>query len=179
MGVNKTTFILVGMVMFVAAPILASQGTVTISAPWVAEGKVYHTSPETMTFIGNFSGVMYVDHGEGHMNTATITCPAIEKIDKQTLEISVEGDCFVTAYNGDTIFGSVNCSGAGGVCEGLFKLTGGTGVFEGISGESEFISRTVFESIILDLGQGSAINSALGLATWPELRYDIPESTQE
>lgn len=165
----------VGMVLATFSAAFAAEGKVSISAPWVAEGKIYHVAPKNIKFLGEFSGTMYVDHGEGYMNTATFTCPATEKIDKESLKFSVEGDCFITAYNGDLIFASMSCEGENGVCKGIFELTGGTGEFKGIKGQGEMTTRTVFESMITDLGQGTVINSAAGLVNWPEISYTIPK----
>lgn len=157
----------------------ASEGKVSISAPWIAEGKIYRVAPGQIHFSGSFSGTMYVDHGNGKMNTAVFVCPGVEKIDTERLTFSVDADCFITAYNGDLIFGSMECDGEDGVCEGVFELTGGTGEFSGMSGSGKIVTRTVFESFIMDLAQGSVINSAAGLASWPELRYEIPEKSSE
>lgn len=168
-----------GVILVASSEVYAVEGKVSISAPWVAEGKVYHTASNSMKFLGEFSGTMYVDHGEGYMNTATFTCPAVEKIDKESLKFSVEGDCFITTYNGDLIFAKMSCEGENGVCTGLFELDGGTGDFVGITGQGEMMTRTVFESMITDLGQGTVINSAAGLANWPEISYTIPDNSDE
>jgi hypothetical protein len=59
-------------------------------------------------------------------------------------------------------------------CKGKFILTGGTGKFESITGESDFLIRAAIVDREIDIATGSVHETGLGLAIWPELHYKIP-----
>ena len=59
-------------------------------------------------------------------------------------------------------------------CEGEFKLTAGTGKFQGIAGGSPLKARTTFSEIVVNLNSGAVVESSAGLLTLPELTYTLP-----
>ncbi len=73
------------------------------------------------------------------------------------------------------VFSEWTCVGTLGGCEGDFKITGGTGDFEGISGRGKMQVRTALVEAAIDLSSGAVIKDAAGLAVWPALKYKIPE----
>jgi hypothetical protein len=59
-------------------------------------------------------------------------------------------------------------------CQGDFNLLGGTGKFDGITGQSPFEIRSNIGIMVANLTSGRVAGSASGLAVWPALSYKIP-----
>ncbi len=158
-----------------AFPILmhAEEGTVKILAPWKAKGQVYKVGPKQTQFIGEFSGIMYVETGEGELDTAIFVCPAVQDVDYINKKTQANGRCHIVAADGN-IFAQFDCTGVPGACKGIFKLTGGTDRFEGITGSGEMNVRSALSTFMSDAASGEVVQAAEGLATWPALNYKIP-----
>ncbi len=157
---------------------LAREGEVKMAAAWVGQGQVFHTGPDEVQFIGTFSGTMYIEHGDGSLNRAVFTCPTTQTLDRVNATTTATGKCRITAPDGESVFAAISCNGTVGDCTGSMKLTGGTGRFQGITGEGAMITHSPLTSIALDLAEGSIIREAAGLAVWPQLKFVIPD-TQE
>lgn len=158
-----------------ASPILvqAEEGTVSILAPWKAKGQVYKVGIKQTQFIGEFSGIMYVETGEGKLDTAIFVCPAVQDVDYVNKKTQANGRCHIVAADGN-IFAQFDCTGVPGSCKGIFKLTGGTDRFEGITGSGEMNVRSALSTFMSDVASGDVVQTAEGLATWPALKYKIP-----
>ena len=74
------------------------------------------------------------------------------------------------------MFAEFQCKGVVGACKGTFKITGGTGDLKGMTGSSDMLVRSALGSIAVDMKSGSVIQSASGLAVWPNLKYSIPSN---
>jgi hypothetical protein len=73
------------------------------------------------------------------------------------------------------VYARWNCAGqhlAG--FAGAFTLLGGTGRFEHITGQSEFLIRSDIAAYVADLATESVQAAATGLAVWPALKYKTP-----
>jgi len=163
------------LILLVVSPSWGAQeGTVKAAAAWVGQGRFLPTGAGISYFVGTFSGVLFVDKDEGPFNTAKILCPA-------TLEVNVnggsqrgEGRCLITLNPTDQVYAKWTCTGVHQVeCKGTFTLTGGTGRFAGITGESEFRVRSAIAELVARPGE-LVQETAAGLAEWPTLRYRIP-----
>jgi len=155
---------------------LAESGTVKILAPWNSEGKVFPIGPEKLLFQGTSEGIMYIDGGKGSLDATEMVCPGTNVIDMAASTSSVSGHCMIMGdTEEDVIFAEFTCEGGLGACEGEFKITGGTGSFEGITGSGNMAVRTALAGLASDLDSGQIIREAAGLAVWPELKYSIPE----
>ena len=153
--------------------IQAEEGTVKILAPWKAKGQVYKVGIKQTQFIGEFSGIMYVETGEGELDTAIFVCPAVQDVDYKHEKTQANGRCHIVAADGN-IFAQFDCIGVPGACKGTFKLTGGTDRFEGITGSGEMHVRSALSAFMSDVTSGDVVQTAEGLATWPALKYKIP-----
>jgi len=155
---------------------LAESGTVKILAPWNSEGKVFPIGPEKLLFQGTAEGIMYIDGGKGSLDATEILCPGSHTIDVSSNKSEASGNCIIKGdTEEDVIFAEFSCEGGLGACEGEFKITGGTGSFEGITGSGKMAVRTALAELAADLDSGQIIREAAGLAVWPELKYNIPE----
>ena len=80
----------------------------------------------------------------------------------------------ITTSSADTVYAEWTCEGQVGGCKGEFRLTGGTGQFEGITGLSELIVRSPLQALAPGMSGGNVLRAASGLAVLPELKYKIP-----
>jgi hypothetical protein len=155
-------------------PVLAEQQTVKILAPWEGTGQVFRVGPEKLKILGAFEGIMYIETGEGALDAAALTCPAEIDIDVKQGKATARGHSIMTALNGDMVFGEWRCEGVIGAWQGTLTITGGTGVFEGITGSGDMLVRTVLGATSINLESGAAVREAIGLAIWPNLKVTIP-----
>ncbi len=153
---------------------LAEQSSVSAIMPWDGEGEIFHVAPGEVLFQGSLEGIMYVQTGEGELDEAFVICPVVQRLKIEEKTTSAEGHCMFTVSGGDTVFGDFTCNGQVGLCAGEMNLTGGTGEFEGITGSGRMLIRSPLRALIGDLGTGSAVSVATGLAIIPELSFEIP-----
>jgi len=142
--------------------------------PWEGEGTVYQIAPDTMLFLGAFEGIIYTETAEGELDEGFVRCPGSQTIDTKSGKTSGEGYCMITPSAGDVVYATWSCHGEVGGCKGEFKLTSGTGPYEGISGSSKLVVRSAINTLIAGMSSGSAIREATGIAILPELSYTIP-----
>jgi hypothetical protein len=81
----------------------------------------------------------------------------------------------ITPSAGDVVYATWSCRGEVGGCKGNFRLTSGTGQYEGIKGSSKLVVRSALNTLIVGMSSGSVIREATGIAILPELSYSIPE----
>ena len=65
----------------------ADEETITILAPWEAEGKTYKIGPKRTQFVGAFEGIMYIDAGEGELDAALFGCPTVHELNVGTASV--------------------------------------------------------------------------------------------
>ncbi len=157
-----------------ALPATAEVGTAKIMAPWEANGQIFQVAVDKLQFIGTFEGIMYIEHGDGLLDTALFTCPSTQLIYILNNAISAQGYCAIESPSGDYVFAEYTCEGQPGICKGTFTLTGGTGKLTGITGQSAIVVRTALSGTSKDEATGSTVSAAKGLAIWPEMRFEVP-----
>ncbi len=162
--------------LVLSAPAMAAEeGAVQALAPWHGEGTIYMIGTNEALFLGNFSGIVYAQGRKGALDAAAIVCPGTTHVNLTDKSMAGEGRCIITTQDKQKIYAEWKCSGAFGVgCTGRFRLTGGTGKFVDITGESDFLIRSGLWEIETAYGSDVASHSSAGLAQWPELRYRIP-----
>ena len=152
-----------------------AEKTLKAIIPWDGEGKVFRIDMDTILFQGAFEGIIYVETSEGKLDEGFVMCPATQRLDIQTKATTGSGYCMITGSEGDTVFAKWSCSGKIGGCKGELELTGGSGQFKGITGSSKLVVRSPLNVLAGDMGSGSVIRIASGIALLPELRYRIPQ----
>ena len=163
-----------GTVGFISGSATAEEGTVAAMAPWQGSGQVYETGPDTRMILGRYAGIMYIENKEGSLDTAIMLCPAVQNVNVKTKQTEAHGHCVISDGENNLVYSEWACKGPMGGCDGDFKITGGTGEFEGISGGGPMQVRAALVETALDLSSGSVVRDAAGLAVWPELKYKIP-----
>jgi len=159
-----------------AAPASAAEeGVVSALASWQGQGRLFRTGDQQALFVGAFVGIFFVENNKGVLHAAHILCPGALDIDLGTGGQTGEGRCVITTRGGDRVFARWTCTGVHlEGCGGRFTLTGGTGRFQGITGESEFVVKSGIHELAVGPASDHVQEEAAGLAVWPALRYRIP-----
>lgn len=157
-----------------APPLAAEEGTAKILAPWEANGQLFQVAVDKLQFIGTFEGIMYIEQGDGLLDTALFTCPSTQIIHVLSNQLEGHGYCTIESPGGDYVYAEFTCDGEPGTCKGTFNLTGGTGKLTGIQGKSPMVVRTAMSGTAIDQESGGTVSAAKGLAIWPEMRFEVP-----
>jgi hypothetical protein len=142
-------------------------------AVWHGDGQVYEIGEARVLFIGEYRGILFVEDGKGQLDAATMVCPGTIETNLEAGSKSGQGRCILTGPEGHKVFAKWNCSGNLIMCKGTFSFTGGTGKFQGITGDNEFMARTALIQLVRT-GPAEGLREAAGLAIWPNLRYTLP-----
>ncbi len=153
---------------------LAETRTISAIIPWQGQGQLFPITADKLKFLGAFEGIMYVETAEGDMNEAFVRCPIVQTIDAADRTTSASGNCVITVSPDDAVFAEISCNGVAGLCEGDFKLTGGTGRFAGVSGSGKMTVRSPVHALAANLSDGTLVHAAAGLLKIPELRVRMP-----
>jgi hypothetical protein len=130
-----------------SAPVAAQQGgtlptsgSFKLHSGWKGNVESIPVSDKHIYSYGTFWGVTFNDAGSGPLHMGAVVCPFVG----ETLNGAGTGQgvCAWSDADGDKIF--VNYSGKisqSGAFDGLNKITGGTGKFDGIQGQAPFQCR--------------------------------------
>lgn len=118
---------------------------------------------------------MYTENLKHGLNAGFVICPVSMKVSLGEEKIEGSGRCEITGEGGDVIYAKYSCEGKVGNCKGKFKLTGGTGRYEGISGSSNIEFRSVVNALVVGLASGSTVRVSNAIASLPKLSYRIPD----
>lgn len=153
----------------------AEEGTVKAVAAWKGRVFAFPVGPDQAYLVGVYSGTMYVEDGKGALHAASVVCPATAEGDLKAMTKTGQGRCILTDEEGDRIYARFSCKGDLEGCRGPFTLHGGTGKFDGITGEGEMISRIQVRQFTTVVGFDAAEQFGEGVAIWPSLTYKIPD----
>lgn len=170
--------LITGMLALIAmaGPTMAEEGVAKALMPWEGGGRLYPIGPNRVLFMGTYKGVMYVETGKDRLDGMLFECPAIDEFSADGSEVESRGYCILTGAYGDTIFAEYTCKGAGqDRCEGEFKLTAGTGQFEGITGSGPIQSRSVIRDFAANTSTAHSVDNLAGVAILPQLKFKIPD----
>jgi hypothetical protein len=175
---RRRTRVAVLSVMVVIGGVLATaraeEHAVRIQAPWEGRVRVYVTGPQQAFALGVFSGRLAADPESSTLQGAGLVCPGVFDADYAASTQRGEGRCVITSRSGDRFFARWTCTGEPDKgCTGKFVLTGGTGAYEGVTGEGDLSLRLTL-SDLTRLNQLESDYDVKGLATWPALRYRTP-----
>ena len=163
------------LLSFSAGAVHAESGTLSASIPWEGEGRVFRIGPQTVIFLGAIRGIVYAETDQGVLNEGFMLCPVTQRVNIDTGATSGVGQCEIAVDGDNVVYAEFVCEGKVGSCEGEFRVTGGGGRYVGASGSSKMRVRSPIQVLALDLGSGSELRIASGLAELVELKYRIPE----
>jgi hypothetical protein len=155
--------------------VLAEQKEVKAMAPWEGDGFAFPIGDDRVYMVAVFTGVMFVEDGQGALHAGSLVCPATVEADLKTMTKSGKGHCIITNTEGERVFAEFSCTGDLEGCQGPFTITSGTGKFTGITGEGEMVSQMQAQQIMVVEGFESARQHGEGIAKWPRITYSIPD----
>lgn len=159
---------------FATPSMAAEEATIEAFSAWQGRGQIFPTGVNQATFVGAFSGMIYVETEQGPLDAGFMVCPAMFEIDLENGTQAGSGRCTITAKDGGRVFAEWACTGVHLVgCNGELKLTGGTDRFEGITGGGPMIVRSGLRNLAAMPGN-TIQESAAGIAIWREFHYSIP-----
>lgn len=170
------SLVLAALVLAISSTaVVAEEGTVKATAAWQGQGRFFLVQEKLALFVGAFEGIMFVETQKGDLDAAKLLCPGMLEINLDSGAQSGAGRCLLTGRSGDRVYALWRCAGEhGDGCTGTFTLHGGTGKFQGITGNSNFQIRSDMLAYVADLSEDSVEGSASGVAVWPALTYKIP-----
>ena len=152
----------------------AEEATIEAFSAWQGRGQIFPTGVNQATFVGAFSGMIYVETEQGPLDAGFMVCPAMFEIDLQNGTQAGNGRCTITAKDGGRVFAEWTCTGVHLIgCNGELKLTGGTDRFEGITGGGPMVVRSGLRNLAAMPGN-TIQESAAGIAIWRQFHYSIP-----
>ena len=152
----------------------AEEHSIRAEAPWEGRMRVYVMGQRQAFILGVFTGSLAVNPESSAFHGAQLLCPGVIDGDYAANVIRGNGQCVVTAGSGDRLFARWTCTGEPEKgCAGRFVLTGGTGAYQGVTGEGDLMLRLTL-SDLTRLNQLESDYDVKGLATWPALRYRTP-----
>ncbi len=149
--------------------------TVKAFSAWTGRGQMFQTNEHRSTFVGAFTGMVYIETDKGPLDAGFMVCPAIVDVDDRDGSQVVKGRCTIVAKDGSRAFSDLECTGVHLVgCDGTFTFTGGTERFAGITGGGPVTVRSGINEAAA--GPGNIIDeSAGGIIIWPKLTYKLAD----
>lgn len=142
------------------------------SSSWNGTGEFLELGNGEQVVNASVKGVLISRHKDGGkmiVHSSKLTCLTRVNLNRNKDYQSIEGLCTVVAHEGkDVAYGRLKCAGNSKECLGDFTFTGGSGIFNGISGTTPFET-----SIDFELQEGKK-GQAIGYAVWPNLTYTLP-----
>jgi hypothetical protein len=173
-GVVAAAFVL-GLTGSPTDGLAAEEATVRAIAAWSGQGWFFPAGAEEALFMGLFRGIFFVENNRGALDAARMVCPGTLQMHRVSGAQTGEGRCVLTNRDQHQIFARWTCAGTFGVgCQGRFTLIGGTGSFQGITGDGDFSMRSVVHELVGQPGADGVRETGTGIAVWPTLRYKIP-----
>ena len=172
---SMLALLILGGITFSTAPAAAQEEqTIKAFAAWQGRGQVFETGPSRATFVGSFSGMVFVETQKGPLDAGFMTCPAFLDLNVEDGTQEGKGRCTIVGKDGSRVYAEIACKGVHLVgCDGQFTITGGTERFKGITGGGPITIRSGLQEVAVS-GGNTVQESAGGIIIWPELKYKLP-----
>jgi hypothetical protein len=147
--------------------------TIKAFAAWQGRGQMFETGPDRATFVGSFTGMIFVETEKGPLDAGLMTCPAIVDLNLKDGTQEGKARCTITAKDGARIYADMTCKGVHTIgCDGDFTFTSGTDRFAGITGGGPVTVRSGLNDVAV--GGGNIVQeTAGGIIFWPKLTYKL------
>ena len=154
---------------------VAEENKIEAFTVWQGKGQTYATGLKQGTLVGTATGPMYIMTEKGPILSGDTVCPLVVTFDESDGSQTGRLRCIITTKDG-TVFGELTCTGFQFVgCSGDFKITGGTGRFNGVTGGGKVLIHSESRSTGANrAADGSLTEEARGIMYWKELEYTIP-----
>jgi hypothetical protein len=175
---RSTTMVLMTCAVIMVAslmPVYAQDTGVKAVAAWQGQGRFYKVTETLALFSGYFQGLMEFENKQGELHAATMICPAMVEVNLTDGTQQGWGRCVITPSGGDRVYAGWSCTGTHlDGCAGPFTVSGGTGKFRSIAGESTFVVRSKIAEYVVSAPDGGVTAEFAGQAVWSALRYKMP-----
>jgi hypothetical protein len=161
------------MAFFACVAHADSEQSVRAFSAWQGRGQMFTTGEFRSTFVGSFTGMVYIETEKGPLDAGFMICPAVVDVDTRDGSQEVKGRCTIVAKDSSRAFADIACKGVHLVgCDGTFTFTGGTDRFAGITGGGPVTVRSALGDTAS--GPGNVVEeSASGIIIWPKLTYKL------
>lgn len=151
----------------------AEEETIKAFSAWQGRGQIFDTGPDRATFVGSFTGMVFVETEKGPLDAGHMTCPAIVDLNLKDGSQEAKARCTITAKDGARVYSDLTCEGVQMVgCDGEITFTGGTERFAGITGGGPVTVRSGLQEFAV--GGGNVVQeSAGGIIIFPKLTYKL------
>ena len=175
LGLITCALALVAAVIPVRAGEQAGETSIKAVAAWQGQGRFYKATETLTLFAGYFEGAMEAEDKRGELHAASMICPAMLEVNLDNGTQQGWGRCVIVTGNGDRVYAGWSCTGTHlEGCKGPFTVSGGTGRFRSVSGESTFVVRSSMAEYIVSIPEGGVTANFAGQAAWSALRYTTP-----
>jgi hypothetical protein len=162
-------------VVAAVVPGQAAETRVKAWAVWQGQGRFYTATENLALFAGYFEGLMEVENKQGALDAASMVCPAMLEVHLIDGTQRGWGRCIIVTQGGDRVYAGWTCTGKHlEGCAGPFTISGGTGKFSSISGESTFVVRSTVAEYVASIPEGGVTANFAGQAAWSALKYTMP-----
>jgi hypothetical protein len=159
----------------IIVPVHADETSIKAWAAWQGQGRFYKATDNLALFSGYFEGIMEVENKQGEIEAASMICPAMLEVNLTDGTQQGWGRCIIVTRDGDCVYAGWSCSGKHlEGCGGPFNVSGGTGKFLSVSGESIFVVRSTIAEYVASIPEGGVTANFAGQAAWSALRYTTP-----
>jgi len=170
---------LCGAAFACAAARAEDEQSIKAFAAWQGRGQIFETGPNRQTFVGSFTGMIFVETDKGPLDAGYMVCPAFLDVNVSDGTQEGKGRCTISAKDGSRAYADISCKGVHMVgCDGQFTFTGGTDRFEGLTGGGPIIIRSGLQDAAM--GGGNTVQeSAGGIIIWPKLTYKLAKTAAQ
>ena len=167
------------MAMFTASSTLygvacAETYTLNAFAPLVVTGDHSVVTDDGIAKIaGTMNGPLYIESDGEQVEGGTMSCKFTLSVDTGTSDEQGVGTCRITFDDGAVVRADTSCKGiAGKGCDGDFRVTDGTGRFEGASGVGPVTFKTRSKAYRLG-ADGNLTEIIFGVARWDDFKIKL------
>jgi hypothetical protein len=173
----KLSGLMVCVLALVAIVVLGHAGETSVKAwaVWQGQGRFYKATEHLALFSGYFEGLMEVENKQGALDAASMICPGMLEVHLTDGTQRGWGRCIIVTSGGDRVYAGWTCAGKHlEGCAGPFTISGGTGKFSSVSGESTFVVRSTVAEYVVSIPEGGVTANFTGQAAWSDLKYTMP-----
>jgi hypothetical protein len=177
---NRGIWLLIYALIFVAfvGPGHTAEAILGANAAIQGEGRFYRATENMILFSGFFQGAINVTNQKGDLvvNAASMTCPGNLNVNRTAKTLDGEGRCIFLTQDGTQVYARWTCTGKPGEgCAGTFNVLGGTGRFNNVSGQGDFMLTSTLTEVVVTIPQDGVTGvtgNFTGRVVWQELKLN-------
>ena len=158
------------------SPAAADTYTLNAFAPLVVTGDHSVVTDDGIAKIaGTINGPLYIESDGEQVESGTVSCKFTLSVNTDTTDEQGVGTCKITFDDGAVVRADTSCKGiAGKGCDGDFRVTDGTGRFEGASGVGPVTFKTRNKGYRLG-ADGNLTEIIFGVARWDDFKINLKD----